>query len=171
SGPYVSNFSSPLGGSRFGDYSAAAPDPTDGHTAWLAGELGAYEMNHQNDWGTVGAPFSVPACSSATLNPMPPSPNPLGTQVIFTASAIGCWETPQFQFWKQPPGGSWTLVQDYSPTDTFAWDTGKEAVQGSYSFSVRARSQGSLAAYDALASAAYTLAPGCTSTVLTAAPP
>ena len=125
------------GGSRFGDYSAAAPDPNDGHTVWVAGEVAAFENSHLNDWGTVGASFSVPPCASVNLSAAPPSPSVSGTQIVLTAAASGCAH-PLYQFWIKPPSASWQIAQPYSPKATYDWNT-VGVLSGDYLYTVWAR--------------------------------
>jgi hypothetical protein len=56
-----------------------------------------------------------------------------------------------------PPGGTWTLVQGYSPTASYSWNTSDRA-PGTYLFSVWARDASSTAGYDAYDSShSYTL--------------
>src|SRR6266702_2263042 len=50
-GPYVGP-ASLQGGSRWGDYSAASPDPLDAHSVWVGGEYAAYEISYLNEWAT-----------------------------------------------------------------------------------------------------------------------
>src|SRR6266566_4258375 len=169
-GPYVGP-ASLQGGSRWGDYSAAAPDPLDAHSVWVGGEYAAYENSHLNDWGTAMATFSVPACSSAGIATMATSPSFPGPTVIFMGSSSGCWGTPQYRFRKLPPNGSWTTVQDYSSNSNYSWNTSQEQVLGTYRFEIDVRSQGFVNALDASATTTFDLAAGCTSTTMSAAPP
>ena len=169
-GPYVGP-ASLQGGSRWGDYSAAAPDPLDAHSVWVGGEYAAYENSHLNDWGTAMATFSVPACSSAGIATMATSPSFPGPTVIFMGSSSGCWGTPQYRFRKLPPNGSWTTVQDYSSNSNYSWNTSQEQVLGTYRFEIDVRSQGFVNALDASATITFDLAAGCTSTTMSAAPP
>jgi hypothetical protein len=87
----------------------------------------------------------------------PASPQPHGSTITVTASAAGC-PNPQYEFWILAPGSSnWQLVQGYSTSATFSWNTaGKPA--GTYRYSVWARDAGSAAAYDTyFPGTAYTL--------------
>jgi hypothetical protein len=87
-------------------------------------------------------------CSTASLSPSVPNAAP-GTTVTWTATA-GCdvGDTPQYEFWMLPPGGSWTIVQPYGASNTFTWDTTGLA-QGGYDFEVWVENQGSSASYEA----------------------
>jgi spore germination protein YaaH len=85
-------------------------------------------------------------CTSVTDSPSPGSPQLSGTPITFTAGASGCLH-PLYQFWLLAPGHSWQIVQPYSTTATFNWNTtGLPA--GSYMYTVWARDSGSSASYD-----------------------
>jgi len=107
----------------------------------------------------------VPGCASLVLNANPPSPVAVGTAVTVTGAASGCPDaSPLYQFWMAAPGGSWQIVQPYSTSSTFTWNT--VAPVGTYSLSVwvhDARSSGafgnSSGRWDAYSSAQYTLNP------------
>jgi hypothetical protein len=95
---------------------------------------------------------------------MPGSPQPTGTTVTFTATASGC-PNPLYQFWVLAPGShTWQIVQAYSPTATFGWNTTGLAA-GTYTYTVWVRdsssggsSCGSLGCQDAYyPAAAYSL--------------
>ena len=81
--------------------------------------------------------LTTKACTSVTDTPSPGSPQSLGTNITFTASAAGC-PSPQYQFWILPPGGSWQIAKPYSSASTFTWNTGGLSV-GSYMYTVWAR--------------------------------
>jgi uncharacterized repeat protein (TIGR01451 family) len=73
----------PYGGSRFGDYSGAAVDPTDGRLVWLAGEFTGSPVD-PSDWATgiaaVGVADLVPSVAKASTTV------PVGATVAFSAS-------------------------------------------------------------------------------------
>ncbi len=98
---------------------------------------------------TFNMPFVLdPPCAKPTLTTSPASPQGAGAAVTITAAATGCPD-PRYRFWIRPPGGVWTVVQNYSPSATYAWSTvGKAA--GSYSLEVDAKDVSSTAAYDAV---------------------
>ena len=120
----------------------------------------------------------APACTSVTASAAPTSPSSPGTPVAINASASGC-SNPMYQFWMLAPGSStWAVVQPYSSTATFNWNTTGKAV-GTYRFSVWARdaassgtSCNSLGCNDSFVPGfAYTLATKpCTSLTASAAP-
>jgi spore germination protein YaaH len=60
-------------------------------------------------------------CLSATLGPNPPSPEPPGSIIHFTATSTGCTK-PMYAFWVKGPNGKWVLKQSFG-SDTFYWRT------------------------------------------------
>jgi hypothetical protein len=102
-------------------------------------------------------------CSTATLSPSPSSAT-AGTSVTWTAAA-GCdadaGDTAEYQFWMQPPGGNWTIVQPYAAGDTYTWDT-TGLTDGTYNVGVWVRNQGSTAQNDASSIVPYTLGTSAT---------
>jgi hypothetical protein len=114
-------------------------------------------------------PYATVACSGARLSPNQLSPEPPGTTVVLTGSA-NCLGTPEYRFWKRPPGGSWGIVQDYSPTSTYSWNTTGSAL-GTYYVEVDVRNHGAAAPYETVANISYTLGPQqCHNPTLTANP-
>jgi len=88
---------------------------------------------------TFNMPFVLdPPCTTTALTASPASPQPAGTAVTLTASATGC-STPEYQFWVQPPGGAWTVLQSYGG-NTAPWSTTGLA-DGTYNLDVWARQQ------------------------------
>ncbi len=65
------------------------------------------------------------------------SPQAIATTITFTASSSGC-SHPLYQFWIRPPGGSWQVVQPYSTSSSFTWNTSGLAA-GTYLYTVWAR--------------------------------
>jgi cell wall-associated protease len=95
----------------------------------------------------TAAPTPVTAVS---LTPDKPSPQPVGTTIVFTAVATG-GTAPQFQFWvrrheEEPLIGPFTLLCAYSSSTTCAWTP---SVAGDYDILVRARSSGASVAFEA----------------------
>jgi hypothetical protein len=80
-----------------------------------------------------------------SLSANPPSPQPVGTTITFTAVATG-GSAPQFQFWSQRVGGPFVLEQPYGPSPTL---TGRLAAAGDFFVCVWARSIGSSATKEA----------------------
>lgn len=64
-----------------------------------------------------------PACGTVSATAVPPAPQPPGTAVVITASATGC-PNPQYEFWyRGDRDATWRLVQAYSATASYTWDT------------------------------------------------
>jgi hypothetical protein len=118
-----------------------------------------------------GTPYTLTSttCTGVTASAAPASPQSAGTTVTITASASGC-PNARYEFWILPPGGSWTIMQAYSSSATFTWNTTPPA--GTYSYSVWVRDASSAAAYDTyFAGTTYTLTTTpCTSVTASAAP-
>ena len=126
-----------------------------------------------NTWEDHSNITYVLGCSAAGLTANPPSPSypdSSGTTVVLTATS-SCPGTPEYKFWMLPPGGTWTVLRDYTPSNTYDWlVSGKPA--GDYGLEVDVRDQGSMETWEAHANITYTLQiPPCTSAGLTAAPP
>jgi len=118
-----------------------------------------------------GATYTLTSqpCTSVTFSAAPASPQVAGTAVTITGTASGC-PNPRYEFWLLAPGGSWHVVQAYSPSATFTWNTVPPA--GNYFYSLWVRDASSTSSYDAYApGAAYALtSAACTSVTATAAP-
>jgi hypothetical protein len=101
--------------------------------------------------------FTLLGCTAATLSTDKPSPQNTGTPIVLTGSA-SCLGTPEYRFWVKPPGGSWTIVQSYSTTNTFNWNTsGKSA--GTYDLEVDVRNQAATDTYETVTNRTFTLNP------------
>jgi cell wall-associated protease len=84
------------------------------------------------------------------ISPSVASPQPTGTSITFTATALGC-NTPDYRFFIAPPStGVFGEVQAFGPTTTFAWNTAGLA-PGPYQVGVWSRQRGSTASYEAFA--------------------
>jgi hypothetical protein len=79
-----------------------------------------------------------------------------GTPITITAIAAGC-PTPRFEFWMRPAAQQdWQLVQSYSASAVYSWDTlGVSA--GIVYVAVRARDSSQGEAYDAFAIIGYSV--------------
>jgi polyvinyl alcohol dehydrogenase (cytochrome) len=98
--------------------------------------------------------FSMGGCTSASMSPGTASPQAPGATVTFTATATTC-STPEFKFFMQPPGGSWTAQTAFG-ANTWAWNT-TGLTPGVYGVGVWARQTGSGASYEAYWIGTYTL--------------
>jgi hypothetical protein len=139
--------------------------------------------------GVVGLMASILAASRATaqvcvgiaVTPSLASPQALGTVVTFAASSNGDAESdggstcfsPQYAFYAELPDGSWTTLQGYSSTSSYAWTGGP--VVGSYNIEVWVKDANSTKEYDTYTDFTYTLTTGgapsvCTSVTVTPSP-
>jgi hypothetical protein len=101
--------------------------------------------------------FSLTSGTTCTVNIAADktSPQALSTTVTWTAMASNCPSTPlKYQFWVNPPNGTWGIVQPFSTTTTFAW-TG--ATAGTYQVGVWVKQANSPASYDNFAFTTFTL--------------
>jgi hypothetical protein len=143
-GPYVTTIPPGGTGVRWGDYGAAAVDPSISALVWVGGEYSnGTPTGTITTWGTeigeVSAHFNE--CTISTFSPSLPSPQAPGTTITLTTSA-SCVsgvtpETPQYQFWIKAPGGALTMVQNYSPTNTYSWSG--QVTLGTYTLEVLVR--------------------------------
>src|SRR6266700_3658960 len=141
---------------RWGDYSGASPDPINAGVVWGTNQTNGPSFFGFPQWETQnyavttsGTPPPPPVpCTSVTWNaPSPASPQGPGTQVTFSGTAAGC-PHPVYEFWVQPPAGSWSILQAYSSASTATWNTTGLAA-GTYLFDVWAKDSGSIADWDA----------------------
>jgi hypothetical protein len=107
-----------------------------------AGSAAAYDA-----WLGVGpaavtgpAPLSISSFSANTSFPVVAT-----TPVTWTADAAGGTGPYTFRFWVNN-GSSWSLGQDWSPSNTWTW---RPSAAGTYTFQVWARNAGSAATFDA----------------------
>ena len=109
--------------------------------------------------------YLLVGCSAARLSASQASPQAPGVTVGLTGAA-SCLGTPDYRFWVGQ-NGIWTIVQDYSPTSNFSWNTtGK--LQGTYGLEVDVRNHGATATYETVANVSFTLStPPCTAARLT----
>jgi hypothetical protein len=84
---------------------------------------------------TLGNAHPGAKCTNLAVAPNPISPQPRGTQVDINATVRSCG-SPVYRFWIVDVGDQ--LVQDWSPSPKFAWDTGTVGSAGSFSFRVEA---------------------------------
>jgi hypothetical protein len=84
--------------------------------------------------------LSSTPCATVTDVPSPGSPQARGTTITFTAASAGC-SHPLYQFWVRTPDGVWHVVQPWSTSNTFAWNTAGQPA-GQYYYTAWARDSG-----------------------------
>jgi len=99
--------------------------------------------------------YSLVGCSAARLSTNKTSPQVHGTQITLTGSA-SCLGTPEYRFWVRDLSGHWSIVQDFSPANTYSWPTGTLAA-GTYGLEVDVRDQGATAAYETVANLNFSI--------------
>jgi N-acetylmuramoyl-L-alanine amidase len=95
---------------------------------------------------TINPPAAV-SISSFTSNVS--FPQPAGAAVTFTTTASGGVGPLQYQFWLQDPISGYSIVREYSSTNTYTWTPLRP---GNYTMHIWVRSAGSTAAWQAVSS-------------------
>jgi hypothetical protein len=91
-------------------------------------------------WEAYGSStVTLTGCTSASLSPSSVSA-PAGTSVTFTASSTGC-TAPVYQFWLQDTTGKWQIMQPFSTSNTWVFNT-TGWPKGVYNIHVWANQQG-----------------------------
>ncbi|HEV2035681.1 MAG TPA: hypothetical protein VGU71_16060 [Candidatus Dormibacteraeota bacterium] len=94
------------------------------------------------------------------LTASPPNTSASGSTVTLTAAAT-CPGTPTYKFWIKAPGGDWTVVQDYSASNTLGWTNTSSPIntttQGTYYIEVDVRDQGGTDTYESVNNVIYVL--------------
>jgi hypothetical protein len=112
-------------------------------------------------------PFSLAGCLSAGVTGDLASPQTAGIPIHFTATSSGC-SSPRYAFFLQYPDLTWVLMQPFSATATWTWNTANFPA-GDYLIHVWANRAGdSTASFQSLAELPYTLVilPACTTASL-----
>jgi len=102
---------------------------------------------------TMSYVLAPPPVSGATLVPDKASPQTAGANVTFTAGGVGGSGNYEYKFWIKA-AGIWTVVQDYSTTNTYSWNT-TGLTPGTYRAQVYVRNVGSTANYEAVLGMGY----------------
>jgi hypothetical protein len=76
------------------------------------------------------------SCISAALTTDKTSPQPTGTQIGLSGSAT-CVGTPQYRFMIQPPGGAFSVAQNFGSSSNFTWNA--SGVGGTYTLELDAK--------------------------------
>jgi cytochrome c biogenesis protein CcdA len=101
--------------------------------------------------GAAGTP-----CATATLFSTPSSPQTAGTPVTLNASSAAC-SSPLYQYWMLSPGGSYTLLQPWTTSTSFAWNTSTLS-NGAYQLQVSVKdASSSTTSYDTAAVLGFTI--------------
>jgi len=127
------------------------------------GSTAAYEA-------VVNSPFtlSIPAATGVTLTPSPLSPQASGTSVTWTAVASGGSGTYEYEIYIWTT--DWSIVKAYAVAgNTYVWTTTGLA-PGNYYFAVFARSAGSTAPHEAVATATFAIGSSTPPTSVTLTP-
>jgi len=103
--------------------------------------------------------YTVNGCTAAKLTTDKTSPQLTGTASVTLTGSATCPGAAEYRFWVRAPGGAWHVVQEYSPTATYMWNTSSVAA-GTYYLEVDVRDQGSVSSYETVANATFTLS-GC----------
>lgn len=113
--------------------------------------------------GSATAPVTTfpaiqpPPATAASLLSSLPSPQVVGKQITFVASADGGTGVYEYQFLTRTANGAWTVAKSYSTSNVFTWDT--TGLSGTYYIMVYVRSSGSTLGYEALKSTVYIISP------------
>jgi photosystem II stability/assembly factor-like uncharacterized protein len=105
---------------------------------------------------SIAYSVTTPSCASLTVSAMPTTVvHGSGTHVTITGAASGCTNTnPLYEFWLRTPTTDWQMIQAYSPTATYDWNTTGAPVTTVY-FGVWAKdAKSSTSGFDANASVA-----------------
>jgi len=170
------------GGSGNYEYYFTYRNPETG--TWSVGQ--AYSSNASWTWNTTGLPVgtytiqvwarnsgstasyeayrsisytlaTVQPASSVTVTTSKSTPQPVGSQITFSATATGGSGNYEYYFtYYNPETGTWSVGQAYSSNASWTWNTTGLPV-GTYTIQVWVRSSGSTAPYEAYQSTSYTL--------------
>ena len=112
--------------------------------------------NSTATWEAFGSStVTLTGCASASLSPSSASVA-AGSSITFTASSTGC-TAPVYEFWLQDLSGTWQIVQPFSTSNTWVFNTAGRP-KGVYNIHVWANQQGAdLSAWEAYGSATLTL--------------
>ncbi len=87
---------------------------------------------------------NLDAMSAVSLSTAPTSPQPAGTLVTLTGTPTGGNGRFEYQYRVRGPatGAVWQILQDWTPSNTYQWDT--TPYTGTHRVQVRARNAGSI---------------------------
>ncbi len=128
-----------------------------------AGSTNAYDATRDTGFFSITAVATISA-----LSPSPALPKPAGTPITWTATASGSPTPLQYRFWLYSTASGWTMLRDYSTSNTFSW-TPSQA--GQYDIAVWVKVSGSNNAYDAVRDTGlFTITAAATISSLVASP-
>ncbi|HEV2035688.1 MAG TPA: glycosyl hydrolase family 18 protein [Candidatus Dormibacteraeota bacterium] len=111
-------------------------------------------------------PYTLVACSGATITGAPVSPQVPGTAIVLTGAAT-CTGTPQYRFQMHAPGAPWAVVRDYTSAATYNWNTTGLPI-GDYGIEVDIRNTGATSDYETSLNDTFTMSrAACTTPTLT----
>jgi uncharacterized protein (DUF1800 family) len=127
------------------------------------GSATAYDGWKGTPFFTLLAPLPLSATSVIAA---PPLPKPQGSIIMWLPVTTGGIAPLTYRFWRYSYAtGQWTIVQDWSANNTFAW-TPTAADVGNYQLSVWVRNAGSTSKWDTwIASQPFTITPPTTDIV------
>lgn len=107
---------------------------------------------------SIAYSVTAPSCTGLSASAAPTSvPYGSGMHVTFTSAGTGCTNTPMYEYWMRAASQrSWQLIQKYSPSATYDWNT-TGAARGTVYFGVWVRDSASSAAYDTFANTTETV--------------
>jgi hypothetical protein len=94
------------------------------------------------------------SCVVSSLNASSVAPQSIGTSITFTPLQTNC--SKLYKYWLLAPGGSWTVVQGYSATATWIWNTAGYRA-GAYEVGVWEGAAASPSSYESYAITTFTL--------------
>jgi hypothetical protein len=157
-----------------GGWTVTQPYSASPTTTWNTTGLGLGTYRLEVDARNLGSSVSydtaaimsmrLALCVTPTLVTDHATPQLPGTVVTFTAT-VTCRGTPEYRYWIKPPGGPWSIVQDFSSASTLRWDT-KGTAYGAYGVEVDARTVGTSVSYESVQSLTFSLT-SCISSSLT----
>jgi hypothetical protein len=132
-----------------------ASDGTYAVQAWVrnAGSTAAYDAWMSTGFFTIGSGTAARLTAISADRAFPAS---TGSPIVWTAIASGGTAGPlQYRFWRfNQTTGVWSIVQDYSSTNTFSWNPAANEA-GTYALQAWVRSAGSSAQYEGWASSGF----------------
>jgi hypothetical protein len=116
--------------------------PTGGYSGSVRVEVWTSQATHAEatrELAWTVTEVSVPSIAAVTADK--PSPQGAGTTITWTAQLTGGEPPVLLRFWRRKSGtSSWTLVQEWSATSTYAW-TPQPPDQGDWQIKVEARGE------------------------------